>query len=65
MHNLLAAGWLIAAVLAFWLAYWAGEAASAWFRVGMALYALLLTLSLVVAARAWLNKRPDGGARTR
>lgn len=64
MRTLLAAGWLIVAVLAFWLAYWAGEAASAWFRVGMALYALLLTLSLVVAARAWLNKRPYGGSRT-
>jgi hypothetical protein len=29
----------------------------------MALYALTLTLTLVVAARAWLNRTPQGGKR--
>jgi hypothetical protein len=29
----------------------------------MALYALTLTLTLVVVARAWLNRAPQGGKR--
>ena len=62
MRDFVAAGWLVCALLAFFWAYWA-VAATAYglSRVGMALYALTLTLTLVVAARAWLNRTPQGG----
>jgi 3-dehydroquinate synthase len=64
MRDFVAAGWLACALLAFYLAYWADTAmANALLRVGMALYALTLTLTLVVAARAWLNRAPQGGKR--
>ncbi len=64
MRSVLAAGWLLAALLAFWLAYWAGEEGVVLSRVGMALYALLLTLTLVVFARAWLNApQQEGGSK--
>jgi hypothetical protein len=64
MRDLVAAGWLACALLAFYLAYWAdAAAASALSRLGMALYALTLTLTLVIAARAWLNRAPQGGKR--
>jgi len=64
MRDLVAAGWLACALLAFYLAYWADAAtASALSRVGMALYALTLTLTLVIAARAWLNRAPQEGKR--
>jgi hypothetical protein len=54
----------VCALLAFYLAYWADAAtANALSRVGMALYALTLTLTLVVVARAWLNRAPQGGKR--
>jgi hypothetical protein len=59
MRDFVAAGWLACALLAFYLAYWANALA----RVGMALYALTLTLTLVVVARAWLNRAPQGGKR--
>lgn len=62
MRSVLATGWLLVATLAFWLAYGASETAEALYRVGMALYAVLLTLSLIVAAREWLNKRGRGNA---
>jgi hypothetical protein len=62
MRDLVAAGWLACALLAFYLAYWAdGATAATLSRVGMALYAL--TLTLVIAARAWLNRSPQGGKR--
>lgn len=62
MRSVLAAGWLLTALLAFWLAYGAGEEADTLYRVGMALYALLLALSLIVVARERLNstKRERG-----
>jgi len=64
MRDFVAASWLVCALLAFYLAYWADAAtANALSRVGMALYALTLTLTLVVAARAWLNRTPQGGKR--
>jgi hypothetical protein len=64
MRDLVAAGWLVCALLAFYLAYWAdAAAASALSRLGMALYALTLTLTLVIAARAWLNRSPQEGKR--
>jgi hypothetical protein len=64
MRDFVAAGWLACALLAFYLAYWADTAmANALLRVGMALYALTLTLTLVVAARAWLNRTPQEGKR--
>ncbi|MFN7018309.1 MAG: hypothetical protein ACK4RG_03425 [Fimbriimonadales bacterium] len=63
MRSILAAGWLLTALLAFWLAYWAGEE-SALMQVGMAIYALLLILTMVMFARDWLNALRDGGGRT-
>jgi hypothetical protein len=64
MRDFVAAGWLVCALLAFYLAYWADAAtANALARVGMALYALTLTLTLVVVARAWLNCAPQEGKR--
>lgn len=52
------------ALIAFWLAYWADAATvGVLSRVGMALYSLTLTLTLVVAARAWLNRTPQEGKR--
>jgi len=63
MRSILAAGWLIVALLAFWLAYGAGEENAALMRVGMALYALLLTLTLVFAAREWLNTPKQRGEK--
>ncbi|MCS7208669.1 MAG: alpha/beta hydrolase family protein [Fimbriimonadales bacterium] len=62
MRSVLAAGWLVLAMLAFWLAYWAGDEAATLSRAGMALYALLLTLSLVVAVRGWLNASRRGAS---
>jgi len=61
VRSVLAGGWLLIALLAFWLAYWAGDEATALARVGMALYALLLILTLVVFAREWLNAPREGG----
>lgn len=61
MRSVLAAGWLLIALLAFWLAYWAGDEATALARVGMALYALLLILTLAVCTRDWLNAPRQGG----
>ncbi|MCS7273251.1 MAG: hypothetical protein NZ550_03780 [Fimbriimonadales bacterium] len=46
MHAVLAVGWLGVALLAFWLAYWAGDSPTL-LRVGMAFYALLLALTVV------------------
>lgn len=64
MRDLVAAGWLASALMAFWLAYWADTATAAVMaRVGMALYALTLTLTLVVAARAWLSRTSQEGRR--
>jgi hypothetical protein len=64
MRDFVTAGWLVCALLAFYLAYWADAAtANALARVGMALYALTLTLTLVVVARAWLNRAPQEGKR--
>lgn len=65
MRSVLAAGWLIAAGLAFWLAYWGGGEANPLYRVGMALYALLLIGTLVVFARDWLNASRQGGGAGR
>ncbi|MCX7925897.1 MAG: hypothetical protein N2554_08820 [Fimbriimonadales bacterium] len=63
MRSVLAVGWLITATLAFWLAYWGGGEANPFYRVGMALYALLLMGTLVIVARDWLNAlRQEGGA---
>lgn len=59
MRSILAAGWLIVALLAFWLAYWADAENAA--LIGMALYALLFTLTLALAARAWLNTSKQRG----
>lgn len=61
MRTLLAFGWLIVSLWAFWLAYGAAEPSATLYRAGMALYALLLTLSLVVVAREWLNVSRQGG----
>lgn len=64
MREVVCAGWLVSALVAFWLAYWAdAETVGALSRVGMALYALTLTLTLVVAARAWVNRTPQEGKR--
>jgi cytochrome c biogenesis protein CcdA len=64
MRDFVAVGWLVCALLAFYLAYWADAGtANALSRVGMALYALTLTLTLVVVARAWLNRAPQEGKR--
>jgi hypothetical protein len=64
MRDFVAADWLVCALLAFYQAYWADAAtANALSRVGMALYALTLTLTLVVVARAWLNRAPQEGKR--
>ncbi|MDW8107026.1 MAG: hypothetical protein RMK45_06055 [Armatimonadota bacterium] len=59
MYAVLAVGWLLVALLAFWLAYWAGDSPTL-LRVGTALYALLLALSLafVVLRR---SRPPQGG----
>lgn len=65
MRNLLAAGWLLLATLAFWLAYWSGESGAALFRIGMVLYALLLALTLVVVAREWLSRSRRGSTNAR
>ncbi|GIV10866.1 MAG: hypothetical protein KatS3mg020_0357 [Fimbriimonadales bacterium] len=61
MRTLLACGWLLVSLWAFWLAYGAAETSATLYRAGMAVYALLLTLSLVVAARKWLNTSKHGG----
>ena len=64
MRGVVCAGWLVNALIAFWLAYWADAATvGVLSRVGMALYSLTLTLTLVVAARAWLNRTPQEGKR--
>ncbi|MCS6918189.1 MAG: hypothetical protein NZM28_00290 [Fimbriimonadales bacterium] len=65
MRTLLAFGWLLAALWAFWLAYGAAEPSATLYRAGMAFYAVLLTLSLVVAAREWLNpSRQEGKTKS-
>lgn len=61
MRTLLAFGWLSVSLWAFWLAYGAAEPSATLYRAGMAVYALLLTLSLIVAAREWLNASQHGG----
>lgn len=61
MRSILAAGWLIVALLAFWLAYWADAENATLMRIGTALYALLLTLTVAFAAREWLNTRKHRG----
>lgn len=63
MRSILATGWLIAALLAFWLAYWAGEENTTLMRVGMALYALLLTLTLILVTLEWLNTPKQRGEK--
>lgn len=62
MRTLLAFGWLIVALWAFWLAYGAAEPTELLYRVGAALYALVLTLSLVVAAREAVRTPKQGGS---
>ncbi|GIV06607.1 MAG: hypothetical protein KatS3mg016_2182 [Fimbriimonadales bacterium] len=61
MRSILAVGWLIVALWAFWLAYWADAQNAALMRIGTALYALLLTLTVAFTAREWLNTLKQRG----
>jgi|GEM_PF-1316759 len=62
MRTVGAIGWLLVALLAFWLAYWAGDNL-ALIRAGTALYALIFALSLIVVVLERLHRSKQANRR--
>lgn len=64
MRTVVAIGWLLVALLAFWLAYWAGDNPTL-IRAGTALYALILALSLIVVVLERLHRSKQANKQTK